>query len=60
MNYKIEIKLDFLLTILIVNIILKLFNIISWSWWIVLWPLWASIGIIAIVFIIFTIMRRKM
>ena len=38
--------------ILVVNIILKLIGIINWSWWIVLWPLWASIAIIIIFIII--------
>lgn len=27
--------------ILIINIVLKLLNLITWSWWTVLWPLWA-------------------
>lgn len=34
--------------ILIVNIILKLFNLINWSWKATLWPLWAELIIIAI------------
>ena len=38
--------------ILVVNIILKLIGVINWSWWIVLWPLWASIAIIIIFIII--------
>ena len=31
--------------LLIIFIVLKLFNIINWSWLIVLIPLWISIGI---------------
>ena len=31
--------------ILIVNIILKIVHLISWSWLIVLWPLWFAIVI---------------
>lgn len=27
--------------ILVINIVLKLLNLITWSWWAVLWPLWA-------------------
>ena len=38
--------------ILVVNIVLKLIGVINWSWWIVLWPLWASIAIIIIFIII--------
>jgi hypothetical protein len=38
--------------ILIVQIILKLFGLINWSWGLVLWPLWVSIVIIIIAIII--------
>lgn len=38
--------------ILVVNIVLKLVGVIQWSWWAVLWPLWVSLGIIAIFLII--------
>lgn len=34
--------------VLIVFIILKLTRVISWSWWIVLIPLWIQLGILAI------------
>ena len=37
--------------ILIVNIILKFFNLIDWSWKATLWPLWAELIIIAIVWL---------
>lgn len=40
--------------ILVVNVILKLAGLITWSWWVVLWPLWFTI----IVFIILTIATR--
>lgn len=26
--------------ILVINIVLKLLNLITWSWWAVLWPFW--------------------
>jgi len=26
--------------ILVINIVLKLLDLITWSWWAVLWPLW--------------------
>lgn len=50
-----------LLDIILVVIILKLIGVINWSWWVVLWPLWASLIITAIVLIVFyiTIKRRK-
>ena len=38
--------------ILVVNIVLKLVGVIQWSWWVVLWPLWVGLGIIAIFLII--------
>ena len=41
--------------ILIVQIILKLFGLINWSWGLVLWPLWLSIVIIIIAMIIMCI-----
>lgn len=38
--------------ILIVNVILKLLNLITWSWGIVLWPLWVSIGIVILMILL--------
>ena len=37
--------------VLIVNIILKLVGVITWSWSIVLWPLWVSIVLIILILI---------
>lgn len=37
--------------ILIINIVLKLLNLITWSWWAVLWPFWVIL-IIACLLII--------
>ena len=37
--------------ILVINIVLKLLNLITWSWWAVLWPLWAELIIIAIIWL---------
>ena len=39
----------------IVFIVLKLLNIINWSWWWVLAPLWLPVGIILIIALIFII-----
>ena len=36
----------------IVFVVLKLTNVISWSWWWVLSPLWIPLGLIAILFVI--------
>ena len=39
----------------IVFIVLKLLNILDWSWWWVLAPLWLPVGIILIIALIFII-----
>lgn len=39
----------------IVFIVLKLCGVIKWSWWLVLMPLWISLGIGVILFIILVI-----
>jgi len=39
----------------IVFIVLKLCRVIKWSWWLVLMPLWISLGIGVILFIILVI-----
>ena len=57
MNKNTESSLGLLDVILVVNIILKLIGVINWSWWVVLWPLWVSIGVVIIVFIIFAILQ---
>ena len=59
MNFKINISFDFLTLILIINIIFKLLKIITWNWFIVLWPLWFTFGVASIIFIIYYIKRRK-
>ena len=47
----------------IVFIILKLTNLVDWSWWIVFWPSWISLGLFCLVVIIIAIIwffiRRK-
>ena len=42
--------------LLLANIVLKLCGIITWSWWVVLWPLWAAIGLVLIIAILFAIL----
>lgn len=58
MNYK-YISLDFLLVLTIVFIILKVTNVIAWSWWLVFLPLFIEIGLLAITFIIMLIIAKK-
>jgi len=35
-------------TLLIVFIVLKVNNLVAWSWWVVLTPLWVSLGLVII------------
>lgn len=45
--------------LLIVFIILKLVGTITWSWWLVLTPLWIMIAIYAILFCVAIIITNK-
>ena len=38
--------------LLIIFIVLKLVGVIDWSWWLVLIPLWISLGLFVLVFVI--------
>lgn len=44
--------MGFLNTLQIVFIVLKLCDIITWSWWLVFTPLWINLGIAVIVLLI--------
>ncbi|MBR3346300.1 MAG: hypothetical protein IKG37_04410 [Solobacterium sp.] len=35
----------------IIFIVLKMFNLIDWSWWVVFSPTWTLIGILAVILI---------
>ena len=37
--------------ILVINIVLKLLNLITWSWWAVLWPFWAILIIACLIIV---------
>jgi hypothetical protein len=60
---------SFLQLLGLVFIILKLTNVITWSWWLVLLPIWGPIGILLVILIIglllmgigglYEVMRRK-
>lgn len=39
----------------IVFIVLKLCGLISWSWWLVLMPLWIELGVIVVLLIILVV-----
>lgn len=43
---------SFLQLLGLVFIILKLTNVITWSWWLVLLPIWGPIGILLVILII--------
>ena len=45
--------------LLIVFIVLKLVGVISWSWWIVLIPLWIGIGLSIIGILAIAAIRRR-
>lgn len=43
----------------IVFIVLKLLNLIDWSWWVVFIPTWIGLIIVAVVLIAFKLSERK-
>jgi len=47
-----KLGVTFMDLLLLVNIVLKLCGVITWSWWVVLWPLWGGIAFILIISII--------
>ena len=49
--------IGFMDLLLLANIVLKLCGVITWSWWVVLWPLWAAIGLVLIIAILFAILN---
>ena len=49
-----------ILTVVQINfLILKLANLINWSWWTVLIPLWISIGVICGEVLFYTLLTKK-
>lgn len=51
-NYKTGSGLSFLSVLTLIFITLKLTGVINWSWWWILSPIWISISLAIIVFII--------
>ena len=35
--------------LLIIFVVLKLLKVITWSWWLVLMPLWVSVGLVILI-----------
>lgn len=60
---------SFLQLLGLVFIILKLTNVITWSWWLVLLPIWGPIGILLVILVmglllmgigsLYEVMRKK-
>ena len=50
--------LSFLDVLLVVFIALKIAKVISWSWWLVLLPLWIQIGLVIIIIIVIYIISK--
>ena len=42
-------KITFLEILFVVFLVLKLCNVVSWSWWIVTAPLWGSLAIFLLI-----------
>lgn len=42
----------------IIFIVLKVLNLIAWSWWAVLIPLWIDLGLIAVAIVYLLIVHR--
>lgn len=48
-----------LTVLVIIFIVLKLCNVIAWSWFWVLSPFWIGLGFTCILYLIFTILSNK-
>ena len=44
-------------TLLIVFIVLKVNNLVTWSWWTVLSPLWVTVGIAFVLIFVIAILK---
>lgn len=53
---KIELRMGLIETLTLILIVLKLFGLISWSWWLVLSPVFICLGIIILLVTVMTIM----
>jgi len=39
-----------LFIIMVVNVVLKMAELVAWSWWFVFWPTWAALSFTVLVF----------
>ena len=51
--------MGFLGVLTLIFIVLKLVGVISWSWWLVLMPLWIELGVIVVLLIILFVVTRR-
>lgn len=58
-NNRVNINLGFFSLLTIVFIVLKLCNVINWSWWWVLAPTWIPMSIVAVIVVVVLIIRRR-
>lgn len=58
-NQSISGGMSFWSVLQLIFIVLKLCNVITWSWWVVFTPLWISLGIGLVVAIFFLWLRKK-
>lgn len=58
-NNRVNINLWFFSLLTIVFIVLKLCNVINWSWWWVLAPTWIPMSIVAVIVVVVLIIRRR-
>ena len=58
-NNRVNINLGFFSLLTIVFIVLKLCNVINWSWWWVLAPTWVPMSIVAVIVVVVLIARRR-
>lgn len=58
-NQSISGGMSFWSVLQLIFIVLKLCNVITWSWWVVFTPLWISLGIGLVIIIFFLWLRKK-
>ena len=56
-NINVTVNFSLLNAILLINIVLKMLGKITWSWGLVLWPLWAGLGVILFLIILYVLVK---
>ena len=59
MSYNNKGSIGFLGLLGILFIALKLMHYITWSWWLVLWPIWLPLVVFAIIFFILVVVLNQ-